>query len=65
MVNHEGKANRRFPRHVQVQSAIDWSTTVVAIENLRKGDLNQSRASASHPRIDNASRFVWIYPRYV
>jgi hypothetical protein len=22
MVNHEGKANRRFQRHVQVQSAI-------------------------------------------
>jgi hypothetical protein len=28
MVNHEGKANRRFPRHVQVR--IQPSTTIVS-----------------------------------
>jgi hypothetical protein len=31
MVNHEGKANRRFPRGVQVQSAWNEAPFTVAV----------------------------------
>jgi hypothetical protein len=69
MVNHEGKANRRFPRRVQVQSALDQapllqlrtSETATSTEAM----FGLSVASGAHAWIDNTSRFVWIYPLYV
>jgi hypothetical protein len=40
MVNHEGKANRRFPRGVQVQSALSEHRLWQLRERLRNHDFN-------------------------
>ena len=61
MVNHEGKANRRFQCRVQVQSALSDALIVATAREAPKPPRHQR----DHRWIDNAGRFVWIYPLYV